>query len=67
MKSKAWYIKFPTDAYAMGPVRFSEPVDEQAARKYARRLEGVKRLPKTFECWATTDNQAEALVIRRGG
>jgi hypothetical protein len=54
MKSKAWYIKFPLDAYAMGPVRFEEPVDEQEVREYARKFAGVTQLPDEFECWRTT-------------
>ncbi len=55
MKSKAWYIKFPQDAYALGPVRFSEPKSEAEVRQWARAWEGVKRLPAGFSCW-----QAEA-------
>ena len=51
MKSKTWYIKFPLDAYALGPVHFPTEVGEKEVRKYAREFEGVKRLPKGFECW----------------
>jgi hypothetical protein len=53
--SKAWYIKFPMDAYALGPVRFEKPVDEKQVREYARAFEGCKRLPTGFECWPTSD------------
>jgi len=53
MKAKRWYIKFPMDAYAMGPVEFKEPVNERAVRKYAREFEGVNRLPVGFQCWIT--------------
>ena len=47
----AWYIKFPLDAYALGPVRFKEPKSQQAVRKWAREWAKVKRLPMGFECW----------------
>jgi hypothetical protein len=52
MKAKAWFIKFPSDAYAMGPVRFGAPVTEKEVRRYAREFEGVERLPRGFQCWA---------------
>jgi hypothetical protein len=55
IKSKAWYIKFPCDAYALGPIRFTEPATEKDARQYARRWAGVKRLVKGFQCWPTND------------
>lgn len=51
MKSKAWYIKFPLDVYALGPVRFDNPVGEKEVREYARKWSGVKRLPQGFQCW----------------
>ncbi len=53
MKAKKWYIKFPLDAYAMGPIEFREPVDERRIRKYAREFSGYKRLPHGFSCWTT--------------
>jgi len=53
--AKAWYIKFPLDAYALGPVRFEKPVDERRVRKYAREFSGYKRLPRSFGCWPTDD------------
>lgn len=55
MKSKAWYIKFPMDAYALGPVRFPKEVGEEEVKAYAREWEGVKRLPNGFQCWTTND------------
>lgn len=42
--SKAWYVKFPYDAYALGPFRFEKPVTEQECRKYVRKWGGYKRL-----------------------
>jgi len=51
MKAKKWYIKFPLDAYALGPVEFDKPVGEKEVREYARKFEGCKRLPRGFECW----------------
>ena len=53
--SKAWYIKFPLDAYALGPIRFDHLADEAEVRKYAKTWAGVKRLPKHFQCWPTDD------------
>ena len=51
MKAKRWYIMFPQDAYAMGPVEFNMPVGEKEVRKYAREFEGCPRLPQGFSCW----------------
>lgn len=53
-----WYLKFPLDAYALGPVAFDrqkypKPPNEKEVRDYARTWEGVKRLPRGFECWPT--------------
>jgi hypothetical protein len=51
VKSQAWYVHFPNDAYALGPFRFDEPVTEREARAYVRAWEGVKRLPRGTEFW----------------
>jgi hypothetical protein len=51
MKSWNWYIKFPCDAYAMGPIGFGKPVSERKVREYARKWANVNRLPNGFECW----------------
>jgi hypothetical protein len=51
MKKAAWYILFPQDAYALGPVRFEKPVNEQAVRQWAREWDGLTRLPVGFQCW----------------
>lgn len=56
MRAWKWFIKFPMDAYALGPVYFDhrdydEAPDEKDVREYARQWEGVKRLPQGFECW----------------
>jgi len=53
MKSRAWYIKFPADVYALGPVRFDKPVGAGWVRQWAREWAGVVRLPRGFQCWAT--------------
>lgn len=45
---KRWYIKFPRDAYALGPI---EAPSLRAARQWAREFEGVKRLPKGVQIW----------------
>jgi len=55
MKSKAWYMMFPGDVYALGPVRFNHEVNEQEVRAYAREWAGVTRLPNGFQCWTTSD------------
>lgn len=56
MRAWKWFIKFPMDAYALGPVYFDrheydQAPDEKDVREYARQWEGVKRLPQGFECW----------------
>lgn len=53
MKSKAWFIKFPLDPYALGPVRFEKPVTEAEAREWTRDWEKVRRLPNGFQIWPT--------------
>ena len=52
-KSKAWFIKFPLDAYALGPINFDIPVPETIVRRFAREMDGAKRLPIDFQCWPT--------------
>ncbi len=51
--SKKWYIKFPGDFYAMGPIEFDGPTKEREVRRYAREYAGCTRLPNGFECWET--------------
>lgn len=51
MKSKSWFIKFPADFYALGPVRFDIPVPERDVRQWAREWAGVNKLPAGFQCW----------------
>lgn len=55
MIGTAWYIKFPADAYALGPVRFKEPVSESIVREYARKHFGYTRLPFDFSCWLASE------------
>ena len=50
-KSTRWYIKFPSDAYAMGPITFKKPVGKLEVIKYAKEREGVNKLPRGFECY----------------
>ena len=54
-KSNAWYIMFPNDVYAMGPIRFNKPTAETKVRQWARNWAGVSRLPQGFSCWKTND------------
>ena len=64
MKAKRWYIKFPLDVYAMGPVEFENSVGEKEVRKYARKWEGVKRLPMGFQCWPAADEPRPAIFVK---
>jgi hypothetical protein len=51
MKSKAWYVKFPLDAYALGPMRFERPVTEAEARAEARRFHhGIANQHRPLPC-----------------
>ena len=52
MKAKRWYIFFPGDAYALGPIDLDAPGTEKDARDWAREWGGYKRLPAGFQCWA---------------
>lgn len=54
-KSRAWYIKYPADIYALGPIRFDKPVGKMAVREWAKDWEKVDKLPTGFECWPTKD------------
>lgn len=54
-KHRAWYVKFPLDAYALGPMRFAKPVSEREARAEARKIDGVDRLPRGTALWPTDD------------
>jgi hypothetical protein len=48
---KRYYIKFPLNAYALGPISAR---NEREAREQARKLFTYgKRLPRNFECWET--------------
>lgn len=51
MKSRAWYVKWPQAAYAIGPMYFDPPITEHELRERIRRIEGLKRLPNGFQCW----------------
>lgn len=62
MKAKRWYVQFPQDAYALGPVEFDEEVDESEVRAYMRDWEGIKRLPAGFECWPA--NPAHSALLK---
>jgi hypothetical protein len=57
MKHNWWYIKFPLDAYALGPVQFEKPVEEKEVREYARKFDGISRLPRGFQCWPADPNE----------
>jgi len=51
--SKKWYIMFPQDSGALGPIEFEKPVGERVVREWTRNWEGVRRLPNGFQCWPT--------------
>lgn len=38
--ASSWYVKFPLDVCAMGPVKFDRLVDDQAVLQWARDFEG---------------------------
>lgn len=54
MKARRWYIKFPRDAYALGPVEFKTAVGERQVRALARDFEKVPRLPQGTAVWPAT-------------
>lgn len=43
-----WFIKFPMDAYAMGPIEASSAA---AVRRWARTFFGYARLPVGVQVW----------------
>jgi len=49
--SRAWYIKFPNDFYALGPMRFEKPIGERKVREAVRKWDKLTRLPVGFQCW----------------
>ena len=56
MRAWKWFIYFPGDAYALGPVHFSEREYKKApnaaeVRAWARDWDKLKRLPAGFACW----------------
>ena len=54
-RHKAWYIRYPGDFYALGPIRFPRIVNERDVRDYMRNCDKVARLPRGFETWPTDD------------
>lgn len=36
----AWYVKYPLDAYALGPIRFPKPVAADEATEHSREMFG---------------------------
>lgn len=50
-KSHAWYVKYPGDAYAMGPLHFDQSVGRMAVRERSKEWSKVNKLPRGFECW----------------
>lgn len=55
--SEHWYIKFPLDAYALGPVHFEKPVGERQVRAWTREWDHLARLPRGFQCWPTNKHR----------
>ena len=60
-RSRAWYVHFPGEVYANGPVRFDEDISEQGFRAWVREwLSGpianqtVRRLPPGTQVWQAT-------------
>ena len=50
MKYFAWFIKFPLDAYALGPVRFDKAISYKEARRRIKEMYGLKDYTK-FLIW----------------
>ena len=57
-RTSRWFIKFPLDAYALGPVDVRGN-SERAARRWAREWSGVDRLPEGFSCWRAGQREVE--------
>ena len=51
MKSNAWYVLFPGNAYALGPVRFDKAISKAAMREWAKNWYGNK-LPRGTQIWS---------------
>lgn len=41
-RARAWYVKYPLDAYALGPIRFDEAVTAETAVEEARLTRGAR-------------------------
>lgn len=54
MKSSKWYVHFPGDTYALGPIYFEKEVGEKTVRNYIRNLYKLKRLPNNTEIWVAS-------------
>lgn len=55
-RSWKWYIHFPQDAYALGPIDFNhrdydKAPNEREVRAWTRVWEHLARLPQGFSCW----------------
>jgi len=55
-KGLSWFIKYPGDGYALGPVHFDKKVGEKKVREWARNWSKVNRLPNGFQCWIADKN-----------
>ena len=54
MRSSKWYVKFPSEFHALGPIRFNHAVNEREARREARLIflsVGCRRLPRGTEVY----------------
>jgi hypothetical protein len=49
-QAQKWYMKWPADSYAIGPVEFPAPVGVADVRRRAIELDGGT-LPAEWECW----------------
>lgn len=57
MRTKRWYIKYPLDAYALGPITLNKPTSNpKKVREYVRETyHRGEKLPRGFQCWPTSD------------
>jgi hypothetical protein len=50
-RSRRWYVKWPNQPYAFGPIDYGTEVSEQQVRELSRRGHKLRRLPRGWQCW----------------
>ncbi len=49
--AQRWYVKWPHQTYAWGPVTYHVPLSERQFRADVRISNNLKRLPRGWQCW----------------